>query len=105
MKKKVLFLIPNLSHGGAERVLVNLVNNLDQDKFDVTLQTLFDVGVNKQYLLPHVRYIGGWKKQPRGMTQLMKFCSTKFLYNSVVKERYDIVVSYLEGPTARVLVT
>ena len=103
MKKKVLFLIPNLQPGGAERVLVNLVNNLDQDKFDVTLQTLFDVGVNKQYLLPHVRYIGGWKKQPRGMTQLMKFCSTKFLYTRVVKERYDIVVSYLEGPTARVL--
>ena len=48
MKKKILFLIPNLAHGGAERVLVNLVNNLDQQKYDVTVQTLFDVGVNRQ---------------------------------------------------------
>ena len=28
--KKVLFMIPNLNEGGAEKVLVNLVNNLDQ---------------------------------------------------------------------------
>ena len=27
--KKVLFFIPNLMHGGAEKVLVNLLNNLD----------------------------------------------------------------------------
>ena len=103
MKKKILFLIPNLAGGGAEKVLVNLVNNLSQEKFDVTLQTLFDVGVNKQYLLPHIRYTGGWKKQPRGMTQLMKLFSPQFLYKRVVKEQYDVVVSYLEGPTARII--
>lgn len=28
--KKILFLIPNLGHGGAERVLVNMANNLDK---------------------------------------------------------------------------
>ena len=47
--KKVLYLIPNLAHGGAEKVLVNLANNMDKTKFDVTVQTLFDVGVNRQY--------------------------------------------------------
>lgn len=103
MKKKILFLIPNLSHGGAERVLVNLVNNLDQGKFEVAVQTLFDVGVNKQYLLPHVHYKGGWKKQPRGTTTLMKLFSPKFLYKRVVKEQYDVVVSYLEGPASRII--
>lgn len=103
MKKKILFLIPNLQPGGAERVLVNLANNLSQDKFDVTVQTLFDVGINKQYLLPHVHYKGGWKKQPRGTTTLMKLFSPSFLYRRVVKEQYDIVISYLEGPTARIV--
>ena len=48
--KKILFFIPNLMHGGAEKVLVNLVNNLDKEKYDITVQTLFDVGVNKKYL-------------------------------------------------------
>ena len=36
-------------HGGAEKVLLNLVNNMDYEKFDITVQTLFDVGVNKQF--------------------------------------------------------
>jgi glycosyltransferase involved in cell wall biosynthesis len=103
MKKKILFLIPNLAHGGAERVLVNLVNNLDKTKFDVTVRTLFDVGVNRQYLRPDVRYIGGCKKQFRGNNTLMKIFSPKFLWKQLVKERYDVVISYLEGPTSRIL--
>ena len=48
--KKVLFFIPNLSVGGAEKVLVNLVNNMDKNIFDITVQTLFARGVNEQFL-------------------------------------------------------
>ena len=50
MSKKILFFIPNLSVGGAEKVLVNLVNNMDRSKFDITVQTLFAGGVNEQFL-------------------------------------------------------
>lgn len=54
---KVLFFIPNLAHGGAERVLVNLVNHMDYDKFDITVQTMFDVGIYRDKLNKQVRYI------------------------------------------------
>lgn len=101
--KKVLFLIPTLGHGGAEKVLVNLVNNIDKSKFSVTLQTLFDVGVNKSYLNNDVRYIGGMKKMFPGNTYVMNMFSPKFLYKKVIKDKYDIIVSYLEGPTARIV--
>ena len=40
-KRKVLFLIYSLCGGGAERVLVETVNNLDPEKYDITLQALF----------------------------------------------------------------
>lgn len=103
MKKKILFLIPTLGHGGAERVLVNLVNNLDQNKFDITIQTLFDVGINRQYILPHIKYIPGYKRQFRGNSYLIKLFSPKLLYKHIVKNEYDIVISYLEGPTTRVI--
>ena len=46
----VLFLIPTLGGGGAERVLVNLVNNMDKSKYKITVQTLFDIGINREYL-------------------------------------------------------
>lgn len=103
MKKKILFLIPNLKHGGAEKVLVNLVNNMDPEKFDITVQTLFDVGVHRGTLRSHVRYLPGWKYQPRGTTTLMKLFSPSLLWKLLVKEHYDIAVSYLEGPTSRIL--
>lgn len=102
MRKKVLFLIPNLAHGGAERVLVNLANNIDSNQFEVTIQTLFDVGVNRQYLKSHVRYLPGGKWQFRGNSYFIKLFSPEALYRYFVKEDYDIVVSYLEGPTARI---
>ena len=38
---KVLFLIHDLGQGGAEKVLVNLVNNIDKTKFSVTVVSLF----------------------------------------------------------------
>jgi len=103
MKKKILFLIPNLAHGGAERVLVNLVNHLDHTRYDVTVQTIFDVGVNRQYLSSAVRYIPGMRFQFRGNSHVQKLFSPKFLYKQIVKEKYDIIVSYLEGVSARIL--
>ena len=34
---KLLCLIRNLEHDGAEKVLVNLVNNMDPEQFDITV--------------------------------------------------------------------
>lgn len=101
--KKVLFFIPNLMHGGAEKVLVNLVNNLDKDKYDITLQTIFDEGVNKKYLNKDIKYKYIFKNLFRGSTTLFKFFKPQFLYRHLIKDEYDIVVSYLEGPTARII--
>lgn len=39
-KRKVMFLIYSLCGGGAERVLVETVNRLPKDRYDVTLMTL-----------------------------------------------------------------
>jgi glycosyltransferase involved in cell wall biosynthesis len=37
IKKHILFLIPTLTGGGAERVFLNIVNNLDRSKYQITL--------------------------------------------------------------------
>lgn len=101
--KKILFLIPNLSRGGAEKVLVNLVNNLNPKKYEISVTTLFDVGVNKKALKPHIRYNYVFKKQLRGNSHLFKLFSPRTLFKYCIKEKYDIIVSYLEGPTARIV--
>ena len=79
---RVLFLIPNLTVGGAERVIVTLVNHLDRSKFDLALGVLdtrgaaflkeqlaidiklYDLGVSRvRYALPKlIRFI--WRLRP-----------------------------------------
>ncbi len=103
MKKKVLFFIPTLGHGGAERVLVNLVNNLNEETFDITVQTIFDVGLNKKYLKPHIKYKSFFKHLFPGNVLLFKFIPAKLLYKVIIKDKYDIAVSYLEGSTNRII--
>ncbi len=100
---KVLFLIHDLSVGGAEKVLVNLVNNMDKGKFDITVMSLFDVGVNKQFLNTDIKYKSCFKRLIPGNSHYMKLLSPKRLYKWLIKDDYDIVVSYLEGPTARIV--
>lgn len=56
MKKKVLFLIHTLQVGGAEKVLVNLVNNMDYDKYDITVMTVVDTGAFRQELNKNIKY-------------------------------------------------
>lgn len=101
--KKILFLIHDLGHGGAEKVLVNLVNNMDYKKFDITVMTLFDVGVNRQYLDQRITYKSCFSKMIPGNSKIMKLLTPTQLHEWLIKEHYDIEVSYLEGPSARII--
>lgn len=101
--KKILFLIHDLGQGGAEKVLINLVNNMDHTKFDVTVMTLFDCGENKQFLSKDITYKTWCKKMVRGNSHLMKLLTPSQLHNLVIKEYYDVEIAYLEGPCARVI--
>ncbi len=100
---KILFVIHDLGHGGAEKVLVNLVNNMNKDKFDVSVISLFGGGVNEQFLLPHIKYHSIFPKLIPGNSKWMKLLSSKKLHDLCVKEKYDVEISYLEGPSARVV--
>lgn len=101
--KKILFVIHDLHHGGAEKVLVNLVNNMDREKFDITVMVLFGGGVNEQFLKKDVKLIICHKRAIRGNSKIMKLFPPQFLFSYYIKDKYDIIVSYLEGPSARIV--
>lgn len=103
MKKKILFLIHDLGQGGAEKVLVNLVNNMDHEKFDITVTALFGGGVNEQFLKKEIKYCSIFQKNIPGNSQFMKILSPAQLHQLFIKEKYDIEISYLEGPSARII--
>lgn len=101
---KVLFFIPTLSSGGAERVLCNLVSELNrQTSLEITVLTLFKDNSDK--LPSGVRYDYVFRYKFRGNVQFLKLFSAKFLYRLLIGRRgaYDIIVSYLQGPVMRIV--
>lgn len=101
--KKILFLIHDLGQGGAEKVLVNLVNHMDRSKFDISVTALFGGGVNEQFLAPDIHYRAVFPRSIPGNSHWMKLLTPKQLHRFCVKDTYDIEVSYLEGPSARAI--
>ncbi len=100
---KVLFLIHDLGQGGAEKVLINLVNHMDKSKFDITVISLFGGGVNEKFLSSEIRYKTVYKKMIPANSKWMKLRTPQQLHRKYIKEHYDIEVSYLEGPSARII--
>lgn len=66
--KRMLFVIPTLGQGGAEKVLVNLVNHINKELFDDNCTDFVCVGVNKSFLNKDVHYKSVMKKQFIGNT-------------------------------------
>ena len=95
---KILFVLENLSGGGAERVLVNLVNNMDSARFDITVLTLFDDGYNACNLDKSINYISLKRRVFKGIRLLTKFAPKRFLYRQYIgTDDYDITVAFMTG--------
>lgn len=101
---RVLFLINSLGGGGAERVLVNLVNNMDKNNFDITVQTIFPAGVNKEYLSSEVKLLEGKIPLFKGASVVFKNIPRKTLLRLCkVKKDYDVVIAYMHGIPTKIL--
>lgn len=100
---KILFFIHDLGQGGAEKVLVNLVNNMNRELFDISVIALFGGGINEQFLKKDIHYHYIWKKAFPGNSKIMKLFSPEYLHKVCIREKYDIEVAYLEGPATRII--
>ncbi len=103
MKKKVAFLIPSFDPGGgAEKVLLNLVNNMDHQKFDITVIALFGHKAMTDLLNENVKFKAFLNRPFRGNSKIIGLLPAGFLYNIMVKDNYDIVIAYLEGTVSHI---
>lgn len=106
-KTKLLFLMNTLNGGGAEKVLVDLVNHLDPERYDITVQTVIDSGIYRSQLQSHIRY-----KTIYPGNKLFSYFFSKFLcarlnakrfYEKYIKDDYDVEVAFLEGFPTKIL--
>lgn len=103
MPIKILFFIENLRGGGAEKVLCDLVNRMDQNRFAITVQTLWKADA-AQFLKPGIRYRycysdkGTWNNLRSRLE-----AAAGWTYPLHIKGDYDIEVAYLECGTTKIL--
>lgn len=101
--KKILFVIPTLKGGGAEKVLIDLLGQMVDQEYELSLLVLFAEGEYFEELPPSIRVRSIFHKQVPGNIHLMKLFSPKLLYRLFIRESYDLIVSFLEGPTTRIV--
>lgn len=102
--KKVLFLIPSFDPGGgAEKVLLNLVNNMNYDEYDITVFALFKQNAMIDNLNKQVHFKSFLTHQFRGNSKLFCHIPASVLYRHIIRDEYDIIVSYLEGPSTYIV--
>lgn len=108
-KKRILFLMPSMGKGGAEKVLINLLNVIDREKFEIDLCVVKKTGVYLEQvpadinviILVRFLFLG------RVFTYLQKRFNIQFFYRSLVnmrlKKQYDVAVSYSDSSYTELL--
>lgn len=100
---RILFFIEELRGGGAEKVLCNLVNEMDLSRFDITVQTLWKVDA-AQYLKPGIRYRYCYAGRNRLNNYRSRLeAAAGLTYPLHIKGDYDIEVAYLECGATKIL--
>lgn len=99
--KKILFLIETLDCGGAERVMVNLVNALNKSKYRITVNTIFGSGMFAEQLNGDIEFHNLGFKKRLGISKLMYIIPSNLLFKHFIgKCQYDLIVSYMHGVPA-----
>lgn len=107
MKKKILFLINTLRDGGAEKILVDVVNNLDPNKYDIEVRLIYRRGVYLNKLNDNIKltYITGkpgtfWAVQ---VSRLLPRLASELLHKIFIKDKYDVEIAFLEGYATKIV--
>lgn len=108
MKKRLLFVIQNMNRGGAQRVLVNLVNNLDLDKYEIKILALSNDGDIEKELKPSIQYESIVATRNKYLRILQSFLIRRVIPAEIVAKycirgNFDYEIAYLEGESTRLV--
>ncbi len=115
--KKMLIVAGKIYGGGAERVLVDLINGLDESEYDITLYTVSKDNFEKSGISRKVDYrviyadasdCSGVKRiavkiRNKILNEIYKRFSAKAFYKRAIKGRYDVEIAAIEGYTTRIV--
>ncbi|MGL4656706.1 MAG: glycosyltransferase [Sarcina sp.] len=98
--KKVLIAMPDLRGAGAEKVLIDILNNINLEKFDVTLILFMRRGIHMDEIPSKVKVICMSDKLGTGLYKYwmkMFYLAPRFFYKMFIKEKFDTEIAFMEG--------
>lgn len=104
MKKKVIIINNRLGYYGAENVLINMVNHMDQSRYDITLLTL--VQSNAEKIIPGIKYKYIFAQNKKFSTKVKNKIKLFLNYKCLAQmycRGYDIAVAFKMGECARLV--
>ena len=109
--KKIVFGITSLTLGGAERVLVDLANELSRsNQYDITIFTIYAQGELEKQVSSGVKITSIYNKpynelgkvKQKIIAPLAVLIGKNKIYKKHIKNKYDKEVAFLEGPITRI---
>lgn len=103
-KKKILFLLEAVDKGGIEKVTLDIVNHLDPEKYDITVQTFWYGGHCQSLVHDNIHVIPFFfKRYVRGIIRLIEYLPPRLLYRLFVHGDYDVEIAASDGGAAKVI--
>ena len=106
--KKIIFGITSLGVGGAERVLVDIVNNLSKN-YEITIFCIYSGGAFEKEINKSVKIVSMYDKRYEEMSKFKRkiiplyvLTCGKHIYKKYIKGKADTEVAFLEGPITRI---
>ena len=101
--RKILFLMPSLVGGGAERTLVNLLNKIDFSRYEIDLVIVSKFGEYIAQVPKQVKIIPLFNSN--FIVRILAYLQKKFGFNGIFKKmvelkitgHYDVAISFLDG--------
>lgn len=109
--KKIVFGITSLTLGGAERVLVDLVNELSKnEEYQITILTIYAQGELEKQVSNKVTIKSIYKTSYNELNKIKKkiiipisiLIGKNVIYKKYIKKQYDKEIAFLEGPITRI---
>ncbi|PFP29588.1 glycosyl transferase [Bacillus sp. AFS073361] len=97
MKKKILFMLINMNVGGTEKALLNMINEIPKEEYDITVLMLEKYGgfLNSIPSHVHIEYLTGYKDIKYILNQPPHLTAVNFLKSGKVIKSMSMLLFFL----------
>lgn len=101
---KILFCIDTLGSGGAERIMLNIVNGLQRNpSYEIDIFLLLKTGVHLETLSENIHLYSFLNRPRKGLRAFIRFLPAKWLHKLLIRKKYDVEIAFLEGGSTKIV--